>query len=269
MPDVAFVDLGEHRLRDLDGTHHLFQVVVPGLQTEFPSLGSMSRYVTTLPTQRTELIGRDELVAGIRALLLEQRLVTLLGPGGVGKTRVAVEVAGQELENYPDGVFFVDFTTAASDADVVAALVSGIRTSVPPDQAADAHLAEYFADRRALLIADNCEHVVDRVAEVLDGLLIAAPELRVLATSRETLELDGEHCLVVPSLEVDGPWIGGRGCSPNVRWPSTTRSSSTNPRHARDGRRDRSTARRHPVGHRARGRADPDSDSCADTHAPR
>lgn len=207
--DVAFVDLGEHRLRDLDGTHHLFQVVAPGLQIEFPSLGSMSRYVTTLPTQRTELIGRDELVTRIRALLLEQRLITLLGPGGVGKTRVAVEVAGQELENYPDGVFFVDFTTAASDADVVGALVSGIRTSVPPDQAADAHLAEYFADRRALLIADNCEHVVDRVAEVLDGLLIAAPKLRVLATSRETLELDGERCLVVPSLEVDG--VGSAG----------------------------------------------------------
>ena len=205
--DVAFVDLGEHRLRDLDGTHHLFQVVVPGLENEFPSLGSMSRYMTTLPSQRTELIGRDDLVAGIRALLLDHRLVTLLGPGGVGKTRVAVEVAGQELANYPDGVFFVDLTTAASDADVLAAMVSGIRTSVPPDQAADAHLAKYFASRDALLIADNCEHVVDGVAQVLDGLLKAAPALRVLATSRETLELDGEHCVVVPSLDVDGPGI--------------------------------------------------------------
>jgi predicted ATPase/class 3 adenylate cyclase len=202
--DVRLLDLGEHRLRDLDGTHHLFQVLAPGLPTEFPSLSSMSRYVTTLPTQRTELVGRDELTARVRALLLEQRLVTLLGPGGVGKTRVAVEVAGQELENYPDGVFFVDLTTAASGADVVAAFVTGIRTTVPPDQEAEAYLAKYLAERRAFLVADNCEHVVDRVAEVLDGLLSAAPELRVLATSRETLDLDGEYCVVVPSLEVDG-----------------------------------------------------------------
>ncbi len=202
--DVGLVDLGEHRLRDLDGTHHLFQVLAPGLRGEFPSLGSMSRYVTTLPTQRTELVGRDELTARVRALLLEQRLVTLLGPGGVGKTRVAVEVAGQELENYPDGVFFVDLTTAATDADVVAAFITGVRTTVPSDQEAGAHLAKYLAERPALLVADNCEHVVDRVAEVLDGLLSAAPDLRVLATSRETLDLDGEHCVVVPSLEVDG-----------------------------------------------------------------
>ena len=167
---VPFVDLGEHRLRDLDGTHHLFQVVVPGMTTEFPSLRSMGRYVTTLPAQRTTLIGRDDFITRIRALLLEHRLVSLIGSGGV-ENHAAVEVAGQELANFPGGVFFVDLTSAASDADVLAAVVSGIRTSVPPDVQPAEHLAAYLADRHALLIVDNCEHVVDRAAEVVDGLL--------------------------------------------------------------------------------------------------
>ena len=128
-PSSIWVSIGF----DLDGTHHLFQVVVPGMTTEFPSLRSMGRYVTTLPAQRTTLIGRDDFITRIRALLLEHRLVSLIGSGGVGKTRAAVEVAGQELANFPGGVFFVDLTSAASDADVLAAVVSGIRTSVPPD----------------------------------------------------------------------------------------------------------------------------------------
>ena len=168
---VAFVDLGEHRLRDLDGVHHLFQVVVAGLETTFPPLRSIARYVNTLPAQRTSLIGRDDFIARVRFLLLDHRLVSLIGSGGVGKTRAAVEVAGQELANFPGGVFFVDLTTAENDAEVLAAVVSGVRTSVPPDVAADEHLVAFLTDQRALLIVDNCEHVVDHAAEVIDGLL--------------------------------------------------------------------------------------------------
>jgi class 3 adenylate cyclase len=129
LSDVALVDLGEHRLRDLDGTRRLFQVSVPGLATDFPSLRSMGSFVTTLPAQRTALIGRDDFIGRIRRLLLEHRLVSLIGPGGVGKTRAAIEAAGEELGSSPGGVFFVDLTTAADDADVLAAVVSGVRTS--------------------------------------------------------------------------------------------------------------------------------------------
>lgn len=209
LPQVGFVDLGEHRLRDLDGTRRLLQVTVPGLLNDFPPLRSMGSYITTLPPQRTPLIGRDDLIVHIRRLLLEHRLVSLIGPGGVGKTRAAIEASGQELANFPGGVFFVDLTSTANRAEVLAALVGGVRSQVPPDRTAEEHLAVQLGERPALIVVDNCEHVVELAAELLDGLLTATPDLRILATSREPLQIYGEHCLPVPTLSVDGPGSEG------------------------------------------------------------
>ncbi len=202
---IELIDLGAHRLRDLSGSRRLFQVSVPGLGKDFPPLRSMSGFVTTLPAQRTSLIGRDELIGRIRRMLLEHRLISLIGPGGAGKTRAAIEAAGRELVNFPDGVFFVDLTVAASPADVEAALVSGVRAAVPPDRSPEEHLAAYLSDRVALLVIDNCEHVVGRIGEMVDGFLDAAPDVRVLITSRMPLGVHGEQCVSVPSLAVDGP----------------------------------------------------------------
>ncbi len=209
LPEADLVDLGEHRLRDLDDTRHLFQVIAPGLVDDFPPLRSMGTYVTTLPAQRTGLIGRDVLVARIRRLLREHRLVCLTGPGGVGKTRVAIEASGRELGSFPGGVFFADLTPATDRPAILAALVGGIRLAVAPDRSTDEQLAVYLGERQALLVVDNCEHVIDDIAAVVDELLTAAPDLRVLATSREPLDLHGEHCVEVPSLEVDGPGSAG------------------------------------------------------------
>jgi predicted ATPase len=169
----------------------------------------MGTYVTTLPAQRTTLIGRDDLVASIRTLVREHRLVCLTGPGGVGKTRAAVEASGRELGAFPDGVFFADLTPATDRSGILAAVVSGIRLSVPPDRSTDEHLGIYLRERRALLVVDNCEHVVDEIAALVDQLLTEAPDLRVLATSREPLDLYGECCIEVPTLDVDGPGSAG------------------------------------------------------------
>ncbi len=208
-PDVTVVDLGEHRLRDFDDVRRIFQVVAPGLATEFPPLRSMGGYVTTLPAQRSPLIGREELVTDIRRRLLSHRLVTLLGPGGVGKTRTAIECAGRELSRFPGGVFFVDLTTATDRADVLAAVVSGVRTAVPPDRDVIEHLALHMSAQPMLLVLDNCEHVVEPAAEIVDTLLTTAPALRTLATSREPLRVYGENRVLMPSLDVNGPTSSG------------------------------------------------------------
>jgi predicted ATPase/class 3 adenylate cyclase len=205
LPDVDFVDLGEHHLRDLDGPRRLFQVERPGCVEEFPPLRTMASFETNLPAQRTSLIGRDDVIRDIRRLLVDHRLVTLLGPGGVGKTRAAIEAAAGELASTPGGVFFVDLTTAADREGVLSAVLSGLRTAAPPDVPAAQHLGSHLGDRSALVVVDNCEHVVEPVAEVVDQLLSAAPGLRVLATSRQALDAYGETRLVVPALDVSGP----------------------------------------------------------------
>ncbi len=165
----------------------------------------MGTFVTTLPAQRTPLLGREDFVGRVRKHLLDHRLVSIVGPGGAGKTRVAVESAGRELGEFVDGVFFIDLTTAATDDQVLGVVLSGTRTPVQPDQPAAGQLADHLSRRCVLLVVDNCEHVIDRIAQVIDDLLAAAPEVRVLATSREPLQLPGERVLNVPSLDIEGP----------------------------------------------------------------
>ncbi|MFE7134105.1 BTAD domain-containing putative transcriptional regulator [Streptomyces sp. NPDC057638] len=168
---------------------------------------------TNLPLPVTGLIGRSRSVAGIREALTEHRLVTLVGSGGVGKTRLALEVAGALTEDLTDGVWLVELggltrsTGAAADgpAEMVAAVL-GIRDDARPrPHATVERLAETLRDRRMLLVLDNCEHVVESVACLVRALLLAVPGLRVLATSREPLSLSGERLWSVPPLDVPRP----------------------------------------------------------------
>ncbi len=196
-------DLGQHRLRDLDGLRRLFQVAPIGRDHSFPPLASMANFVTTLPTQPTSLIGRGPLVAETRRALTGHPVVTLVGPGGVGKTRVAVEAAGRELAGFPGGVYFVDLTRIRSDDEVVGALLSGIRAVAPTEVDPIDHLVADLNRRQILIVLDNCEHVIDGVADVVSRLVEHVPQLRLLATSRESLRLPAESVISVPPLAVD------------------------------------------------------------------
>lgn len=160
---------------------------------------------TNLPAPRTSLVGREDLVPRVRDLIDEHRLVSLIGPGGVGKTRLAIEAAGQSLDAFPGGVVFVDLTGATAAAEVSGVLVRASNAPVRALQSDEDAISELLRDRTALLVIDNCEHVIDRAAEVIDEVLLTAPGVRVLATSREPLKLHGERRLIVPSLDVDGP----------------------------------------------------------------
>ncbi|MGK2929642.1 MAG: ATP-binding protein [Acidimicrobiales bacterium] len=203
--DVPTRPLGTHRLRDLAGSWSLHQIEVPGTTGDHPSLRSSGDNRSTLPAQRSSLVGRTRDLATLRGALRSHQLVTLLGPGGAGKTRTAIEAAGQLLAEFEGGAFFVDLTTVEHGSEVVAAFVDGLARAVPPERSPIDHVLAELAGRRALVVIDNCEHVVDAVASLVDQALVAAPDVHVLATSRVALGVDGEHAVVLAPLPTDSP----------------------------------------------------------------
>ncbi len=194
------IDLGSHQLKDLVRPEQVYQLVHPDLAGDFPPLRSLDAHRHNLPYQTTPLIGRDDELAAIGAALDADRLVTLTGAAGIGKTRLAVHAAADRVERHPDGVAFVELATV-NDPEAVASKVAGVlrvwETTTEPSLDS---IARFVADRAVLLVLDNCEHVVDAAAELAVGLLGACPQLTILATSREPLGVLGEVAWRVPSL---------------------------------------------------------------------
>jgi predicted ATPase/class 3 adenylate cyclase len=201
--DTTLLDLGEHLLPDLQRPEHLYQLTLLDLPADFPPLKTLDRRRNNLPTSPTPLVGREQQVAEARALLLqyETRLLTLTGPGGIGKTRLGLQVAAELLDTFADGVF-VAALAAASDPGLVAPAIAqalGLRES--GGRTPEESLRAYLAEKRLLLLLDNFEQVLD-AAELVAGLLAASRELKVLVTSREALRLRGEQEYPVPPLEL-------------------------------------------------------------------
>jgi len=202
IPEVQLLDLGVHQLRDLIEPTGVYQVQAPDLPAAFAPLRSLNRTPHNLPSQLTALIGREQVLAGIRPLLERDRLVTLVGPGGIGKTRVAIQIGAEFQENFPDGVWLAEFA-AISDASLlpnVIAKLFGIASdgNAPPLDAVLLALQR----RKTLIILDNCEHLTEAAADLAETLLRQCPEVRMLATSRERLGLIGESLYRIESLSV-------------------------------------------------------------------
>ena len=202
--DVTLVDLGEHRLRDLSRREQIFEVHALGLADAFPPLRSARTSTGNLPAERDEFVGRarelEELVTAIR----DVRLVTLVGAGGVGKTRLAVQ-ASRELQGAFDaGTWIVELAGVGND-DVFDEAVAGALAVEQRDGATVREsVLDYLRDKDLVLVLDNCEHLVGAAAEFVEATLANAPGLRVLATSREGLGIRGEHVSTVPVLGLPG-----------------------------------------------------------------
>ncbi len=196
--ELSVRDLGFHRLKDIDAAEHIYQLAGPGLAEHFPPLKSLGAS-TNLPAPITPLVGRENDLEQLRTLICQpgMRLVTLTGPGGVGKTRLAIDAAAALGETFPQGVYF-SALAAVRDAGVMWKAIAG-DLSVDGDE--PAAVMAHLRDRRTLLVLDNLEQL-DGAAEVVAALLAAAPRLVVLATSRGPLHLLGEHELPVPPLEI-------------------------------------------------------------------
>jgi predicted ATPase len=184
--------LGEHALKDLPGPQRLYQVLADGLADEFPPLESLGSTPTNLPAQRPVLIGRDEELREVTELLCgDRRLITLTGPGGTGKTSLALEVAARMLEEFPDGVFLVRLETVDDPALVMSALADALPVSAAEGVAPDIPVADFLLDRHALIVLDNFEYVLEAAPSVVD-LLARAPDARFLVTSVAPLRVSGE-----------------------------------------------------------------------------
>ena len=201
-PDVTLVDLGSHRLRDLTRAEHVFQLVHPKLPVRFPALRSLDRVANNLPAQLTSFIGREEELVQVARLLSSVRLLTLTGAGGCGKTRLAAHAGAAVAESYPAGVWWVELAPLGQGSAVSTAVLSALGLREQPSRTALDQLTDRFGDGRALLMIDNCEHLLDPVAALLEPLLARASDLTVLATSREPLGVAGETTWRVPPLEV-------------------------------------------------------------------
>ncbi len=200
---VALRDLGRVRLRDLATPEHVYQALHPQLRQDFPSLRSLESTPTNLPQQTTSFIGRQRELAEAEALLAKTRLLTLLGMGGLGKTRLSLQIGADALDAFPDGVWFVDLAPIRDPSLIAseAAQVLGVREE--PGRPLTQTLCAQLKQRKLLLILDNCEHLVSACASLADTLLRSTPHVCILATSREALHIRGEQ--TYPVLPMAAP----------------------------------------------------------------
>ena len=204
----SFLDMGEKRLKDLTQPEHIYQLVIPSLPANFPPLKTLDIYRHNLSAQVTTFIGREKEIEEIKSLVANQRAVTLTGSGGAGKTRLSLQVGAESLEQFANGVWFVELASLTDASLVTGAILSamGLR-----EKDSDLHaLAKTIGNQSVLLILENCEHLIEECARLVEGLIKLCPKLHVLASNREAFGIAGEHPFRVPSLASQAP-AGGRG----------------------------------------------------------
>jgi hypothetical protein len=194
-------DLGEHRLKDLFRPERVFQLLAAGLPSEFLPLRTLEAYRNNLPLQPTPLVGREKEVSEVCEILRgeETRLLTLTGPGGIGKTRLALQAAADLLDDFPEGTFFAQLATLTEPELFLSAVAETLGVRETGEQPLDESLKDYLVERRMFVVLDNFEQILGAAPAVTE-LLAGAPGLKVLATSRAPLGLYGEHEFPVPPL---------------------------------------------------------------------
>jgi predicted ATPase/class 3 adenylate cyclase len=197
-------DLGEHRLRDLARPEYVYQLVAPKLIADFPALRSLDTLPNNLPLQLKSFVGREREIAAISALVEKHRLVTLVGSGGVGKTRTSLQVAANLLDGSGDGVWFVELAPLSDGAYIPTTVAHALGLTLPGDGEPIANLVNALKGKRALFVFDNCEHMVEAASRAIAAILRGCPQVKIIASSRQGLGLDGEATFRMPSLVLPG-----------------------------------------------------------------
>ena len=193
-------DLGERRLKDIFRLERLYQIVADDLLSDFPPLTTLETFNHNLPMQLSSFIGRERELAEAQAKLTSARLLTLIGPGGTGKTRLSLQIAAEQIPNFKDGVWLVELAPVSDPAFIVSTIASVFELREVRNISLISILLDYLRSRHLMLILDNCEHLVEASAKIASQLLHACANLKIIASSREALGIDGETVYRVPSL---------------------------------------------------------------------
>lgn len=204
--NTSLRDLGQHRLKDLIRSEHLFQLNQTGLPPDFPSLRSIDAFPNNLPVQLTSFIGREHELEEAKKRLKSAHLLTLIGPGGTGKTRLSLQLAADLLPSFVDGVWVAELAPLADPELVVQTVASVFGVREQQGMPVRELLIDFLREKGVLLVVDNCEHLVDACAQLIEQLLQSCPNLKIVASSREALGIAGETVYRVPSLSL--PDIG-------------------------------------------------------------
>ena len=202
---VSLRDLGEHRLKDLQHPEGIFQLLHPDFPSDFPSLKSLDTLPNNLPIQLTRFIGREKEISEVKNLIADTRLLTLTGSGGCGKTRLAFQAAANFVDEYPDGVWAVELAALSDPAFLTQEVASALGVREVSGSLLIDTLSDYLQSKQLLLLLDNCEHLMEACATLVDGLLRSCPNLKIMAASREALGISGESTYRVPSLSLPDP----------------------------------------------------------------
>jgi predicted ATPase/class 3 adenylate cyclase len=199
--NVRLKDLGEHHLKDVLERQHLYQLTAAKLPSEYPPINTQKIINHNLTEKLTSFIGRErELIDGQKKLT-EGRLLTLIGPGGTGKTRLSLQIASEQLHNFNDGVWLVELAPISDPAFIVTEIASVFEVREVQNIPLIQLLLDYLRAKELLLVMDNCEHIVEESAGIVDQILLACPNLKIIASSREALGIDGETVYRVPALK--------------------------------------------------------------------
>jgi len=199
---VGLADLGSRRLRDLPTPVQVFQVRADGLRAEFPPLRALDASPGNLRLAATSFVGRESEVAEVQGAVKAHRLVTLTGVGGVGKTRLALEVAARLVDEFPDGLWFFELAAVTDPTSVPDAVATVLGIIQQPGKSVSESVAAALEGRIRLLVFDNCEHLLDAAADLIEAILAHSATVKILATSREGLGVADEHLWPVPSLDI-------------------------------------------------------------------
>lgn len=199
---ISFRHLGERRLKDVIQPIKLYQIISPGLREDFPPLKTLDSRPNNLPVQLTDFIGCEESIKSVKHLLNQTRLLTLLGSGGVGKTRLAMQVGADMIDDFANGVFIAELAPVTDPDFILQTLMNSFGMKDERGKTAEVILTDHIKDKELLLILDNCEHLIKKCALTVEMLLSNCAKLKIITTSREFLNCSGEKIYKVPSLSL-------------------------------------------------------------------